>query len=197
MYLRNLKTLIRIVTIKLKNELYLKLILIKNFPEIIKIINALNTILLLNLYLNEGIENQKKNLKTQNQIIKFKEFIPIGSISNISSIYVGGYRSDFINNVVQIIETNISEDINVEVISNELNMTRHTFLRKIKKHTGYTAIGFIKQYRLQYASKMLQNQEYRIKEVAYLSGFKSLPYFYSEFKTKYKIPPKKFKELYC
>ncbi|WP_158447828.1 helix-turn-helix domain-containing protein [Aquimarina longa] len=196
MYLRNLKTLIRIVTIKLKNELYLKLILIKKFPKIVKTINALNTILLLNLFLNKDIENQEKKLKTCNQIVELKEFTPIKSMNSISSIFVEGYQSGFINNVVQIIETNISEDINVEIISKELNLTRHTFLRKIKKHTGYTAIGFIKQYRLQYASKMLQNQEYNIKEVAYLSGFKSLSYFYSEFKTKYKIPPKKFKELY-
>ncbi len=105
------------------------------------------------------------------------------------------YQQEFLNKVIDIIANNLSENLDVVYISKELNLTRHTFLRRIKKYSGYTAIGFVKEYRLKEAAKFLEiKKNLSVKEIAHMVGYNSLPYFCSEFKKRFHMSPKKYQE---
>lgn len=170
---------------------------ITKLEDELKQFKSLNNPALFNFFMAKTPSHTGEVVEVKNMLNKIDKPDSLDEVNLISSIYVKGYQSELIEKVVKILEQNITEDISVEFIAEELNMTRHTFLRRMKKITSYTAIGFIKHYRLQYASKKLKYSNYSIKEVAFLSGFRSISYFHSEFKRKYKVSPKKFQKFYC
>ena len=63
-----------------------------------------------------------------------------------------------------------------------LNMSEQTFSRFFKKMMGRPFFTFLNEYRLNRASRMLINSQATVKEIAYASGYESLPYFYRAFK---------------
>ena len=90
------------------------------------------------------------------------------------------------NQLYQYIEKNLSnEDIQVEVLAKELGMSYSQLYRKIKALTNFTITGFIRDYRLQKAMKMLQIAKHNVTEVAYLTGFSNRRYFHKAFVEKY------------
>ena len=57
------------------------------------------------------------------------------------------------------------------------------------------AIDFMKKIKLQYAAKLLLNQDITINEVAWQSGFSDAKYFSKCFVKEYGQVPSKFREM--
>ena len=97
---------------------------------------------------------------------------------------------EFLNRLTKLIEENMnSEKLDMEFMTDKLNMSHSTFYRKVKSLTGYTAVDFIRKVKLRKSVELLKANKYTISEISYMTGFNSPSHFRQAFKDEYKIPP--------
>jgi signal transduction histidine kinase/ligand-binding sensor domain-containing protein/DNA-binding response OmpR family regulator len=99
----------------------------------------------------------------------------------------------FIQKVVGFIEENIkSNNLSVEFLAEQCNMSRATFYRKMENLMGSAPSTFIRKYRLKKAAKLLQSGNYYISEVAYQTGFSTPKYFAKCFQKEFGCSPSEY-----
>ncbi len=99
----------------------------------------------------------------------------------------------FIKKVMDIISDNISNsELSVDMISSKLGMSSTHLYRKIKAITNQSTKDILKNYRLQKAAQMIQNNEGNITEIMYNVGFNSLSSFSKSFKIKFGVSPSEY-----
>lgn len=102
----------------------------------------------------------------------------------------GGSIIDRAEKIVEQNLQNVSFDMNMLI--DELNVSRSTFHRKIKKGTSQSPSEFIRDIRLKYAIKMMKSGNYNIDEIGSYIGFNSTSYFIRSFKKKYGKTPNEY-----
>jgi ABC-type sugar transport system substrate-binding protein/AraC-like DNA-binding protein len=86
--------------------------------------------------------------------------------------------SEFMNRIFDCIMAHLSDpDFNVQILAQELNMSRVQLYRKVKADTGSTLVDMVKITRLQQADQLLQQGGKTIAEISYEVGFSSPSYF--------------------
>ncbi|WP_242206143.1 helix-turn-helix domain-containing protein [Aestuariivivens insulae] len=97
---------------------------------------------------------------------------------------------EFIRKVTVLIETNLAnEQFGVNELSEEIGVSRSQLHRKLNSLTGKSTSQFIREYRLEKAMVMLQDNVATVSEIAYRVGFGSPTYFNSSFSDYYGYPP--------
>jgi signal transduction histidine kinase/ligand-binding sensor domain-containing protein/DNA-binding response OmpR family regulator len=97
---------------------------------------------------------------------------------------------EFLQKVIHYIETNIENtDLSVDLLAQNMNLSRSQVYRKIKALTDLTANEFIRQIRLKKALNLLSEGTLNISEIAYSVGFSSQSYFTRSFKEFYGKSP--------
>ena len=86
-------------------------------------------------------------------------------------------------------------ELDVEQIAKNMNVTRSTLYREVKKYYSCTPKQLLKIIRLECSLEMLRNNKGTISEVAYAVGFHSLSNFSRAFSEHYKLPPTRFDEI--
>jgi signal transduction histidine kinase/DNA-binding response OmpR family regulator len=100
---------------------------------------------------------------------------------------------EFLNDLQEVIERNLSDsDLNVEMLSKRLYMSRTTLYRKIQALSGEAPTDFIRSYRLMRAVQLLKSDFGSITEVAFEVGFSSRAYFTKCFKEKFHLLPSEY-----
>lgn len=100
----------------------------------------------------------------------------------------------FMDTVVDTIQEHIeSENLRMELIAERLGLTARNFYRKFKKISGRTPSEFIKEYRFEYAARLLTTTHLTIQEIMYRVGISNKSYFYREFQKKYGLKPKEYR----
>ncbi|MFO7446432.1 MAG: tetratricopeptide repeat protein [Ignavibacteriaceae bacterium] len=101
---------------------------------------------------------------------------------------------EFLKKAIKSVENNITNpDLNVEMLMNELGVSRTQLFRKLKATTGYSANHFIRNIRLKRAAQILSQNSCNITEALYMSGFNSPSYFSSCFREMYGCLPSEYK----
>lgn len=112
-----------------------------------------------------------------------------------SEVVVPSTQKVFLEKLTTIIEKNISnENFSVEILCNEIGMSRAQLHRKIKAVTNQSASEFIRNFRLQRAAELLKQDAGNIAEIAYQVGFSSQAYFTKTFQELYGQTPLDFKK---
>lgn len=95
---------------------------------------------------------------------------------------------DWLNELEQLIRKHAGKiDLNISMVSNEMNMSERQLFRRIRILTGITPNKFIRIVRLQLSREAIESGKYRtVAEVAYAAGFATPSYF-----------SKLFREIYC
>ena len=83
--------------------------------------------------------------------------------------------------IYHFIETNYQKDINVNKVAELTNLTTAAFCRYFKKSTHLTFTGFLNQYQVNQAKKLLLHDRI-LTEACYESGFENLSHFNKTFK---------------
>ena len=118
--------------------------------------------------------SKEKDIKVQ--IMPAEEFEP--SIPKVTN-----YDNEFICKVIQRIEENIdNSEFKIDIIAENMNMSRPVFYRKIKAIIGLSPIDFVKKIRIKRAIQLLETKQFSIAEVAYQSGFNTPQYMSKVFK---------------
>ena len=101
---------------------------------------------------------------------------------------------EFLHKVIQYIESNIEHsELSVDMLAQNMNLSRSQVYRKIKALTNLTANEFIRQIRLKKSLKLLSEGNMNISEIAYSVGFSSQSYFTRSFKEYYGKSPSELK----
>lgn len=102
---------------------------------------------------------------------------------------------EFLEKAIAIVESNLDEyNFSVEILSQQLGMSRTNLYLKIKAITGDTVTAMIKRIRLKKAVELLQERKYTLSEIAYKCGFNTPSYFSTTFKQFYGCMPSEYLE---
>ncbi|MDR2472577.1 MAG: response regulator [Tannerella sp.] len=117
-------------------------------------------------------------------------------VQNTGSIALTQADEMFLNKATQVINKYLSDiEFNVDVLAEELSMSRSSLHRKIKGLSELTPNDFIQLVRLKKAAELLHSGLYRINEVCYLVGFGSSSYFAKIYKRQFGVSPKDVKKV--
>jgi ligand-binding sensor domain-containing protein/signal transduction histidine kinase/DNA-binding response OmpR family regulator len=112
-----------------------------------------------------------------------------------SDVAVPSTQKIFIDKLTAIIEKNISnENFSVEILCEEIGMSRSQLHRKLKAITNQSTSEFIRNFKLQRAAELLKQDVGNIAEISYQVGFSSQAYFTKTFQEVYKQTPLEYKK---
>ena len=100
------------------------------------------------------------------------------------------------NKIMKVVNEHLADsDFSVEMLAEEVGLSRVHVHRKLKELTNLSARDFIKNIRLQQAATLLASeQKLTVSEIAYAVGFSNLSHFSSSFKEVYGVSPKEYME---
>jgi len=100
---------------------------------------------------------------------------------------------NFLEKINTLIEKNIDDStFTVEVLAEEIGISRVQLYRKVKAMLGISISDIIQEKRLEKSKSMLIDDNYSIADIAYSVGFSSPNYFSTAFKNKFGITPKQY-----
>lgn len=98
-----------------------------------------------------------------------------------------------LDRIMNVINRNLSNpELNVEMISSEVGISRVHLYRKLKELTNQSTRDLIRNVRLKHAASLLVYKHYNVTEVASLTGFTSTSLFSRVFKELYGVSPKDY-----
>jgi AraC-like DNA-binding protein len=98
-------------------------------------------------------------------------------------------KSTRINEVFEYSITNFKESIDLATVANLIFMSKPAFCRFFKKSTGKTYFDFLKELRIGYACKLLQENNMSIIQICYECGYESISNFNRQFKEMLETTP--------
>jgi two-component system response regulator YesN len=152
-----------------------------------------------------GIDSQSE-MKFINYCGYFQDFMNLKGDELIefayrSFIYVTSYvkaqnNIDYSNHIVkatkEYLENHYTEDISLEDVAEQVNISPQNFSKLIKKTTGFNFIDWLSMLRVKKAKELLTNSNLTVKEVCFMVGYKDPNYFSRIFKKRIGITPSEY-----
>lgn len=88
-----------------------------------------------------------------------------------------------------ILEQLDDEQLSVEVLSSQMNLSRSQLHRKLKALTGFSPNVWVRKIRLQKARQLLEQKSGTVTEVAFQVGFSNMSYFAKCFREEFGLAP--------
>lgn len=98
--------------------------------------------------------------------------------------YVNGLTNKTLACVLDLIESDLAEDLSLKVLANAAGLSEYYFLRMFKQSTGYTPHQYVINQRIERAKELLRKTDMSITEIAYLLGFSTPAHFTHHFRRK-------------
>ena len=99
---------------------------------------------------------------------------------------------DFKAALDEVLSKHLVEDLTMDFVAGKLYISKSSLDKKIRKMKGCNFSQYIREFRLDYALRLMETGNYSIKEVADNSGFRSTSFFSTSFKKYMNISPKKY-----
>jgi AraC-like DNA-binding protein len=93
----------------------------------------------------------------------------------------------------QYVEENLHLDLSVETLSDRVHLSKFYFIRLFKKHMGVSPYQYVQTTRINRAKELLITTNYRINEIAEMTGFSSPTRFTKLFSEMTGVTPTKFR----
>ena len=103
---------------------------------------------------------------------------------------------DRMGKVFTYILQNFHKEIRLEDVAGLAYMTRTSFCRYFQERTKRTFSSVLTDVRLNHASKLLIENNLRVVDVAYKSGYTNLSNFNRQFKNKFSFNPKEYQRVF-
>jgi AraC-like DNA-binding protein/mannose-6-phosphate isomerase-like protein (cupin superfamily) len=105
-------------------------------------------------------------------------------------------KIDMIQSILLYIQNNYTEDIKIKNLAEKANCCPEHFCRTFKLVVGKPPKEFLLDYRLSQASRMLQEEDDSITNIASKCGFSDINYFSRLFKKRNKMTPREYRSAY-
>jgi len=103
---------------------------------------------------------------------------------------------DLSNKIVRLtkeyLEAHYTEDISLEDVAAQVNVSPQYFSKLIKKNTGFNFIDWLSMMRVRRAKELFNTTNLSIKEVCFMIGYKDPNYFSRIFKKRVGITPSEY-----
>jgi two-component system response regulator YesN len=118
-----------------------------------------------------------------------------------SFIYITSYVKpqttiDYTNHIVkatrEYLENHYADDISLEDMASQVNISPQYFSKLIKKTTGFNFIDWLSMLRVRKAKELLTDSSLTVKEVCFMVGYKDPNYFSRIFKKRIGITPSEY-----
>ena len=110
-----------------------------------------------------------------------------------SEITITPLDEKFVKSALKIVEDNIANsDFTVEMLAQQIGMSRSALYKKIMAVTGLGPAEFIRTVRIKRGKALLERSQMQITEIAYSVGFNSLKSFTMNFKAEYGVTPSEY-----
>ena len=93
---------------------------------------------------------------------------------------------------VKYIKNNLDQSISIQKVADVAYMSKSSFYRYFKNEFGMTPVEYINKERIDYACRLLTQQDKNVTDVSYKLGFSSLSHFIKLFKEETGITPKQY-----
>ncbi len=99
-----------------------------------------------------------------------------------------------IRKAITFVLNNFQDELSIERVLPRTGMSRATFSRQFKKHTGKTFTRFVNEVRIVSAAQLLVETEQSINEIAFATGFNNLSHFNHLFREFRGSSPRAFRD---
>jgi two-component system, response regulator YesN len=99
----------------------------------------------------------------------------------LQEVLSGNFRTE-IKKVLQYIDENLSEHITCDKMSEYIKMNTNYFSRLFKKEIGMSFSDFVIKKKVDKATYLLKYSGFPVEEIAFLTGFSNVSYFYKTYK---------------
>jgi AraC-like DNA-binding protein len=147
--------------------------------------------------LSEIIERTREEKTGYQQLVSGIVFHLLGKIHSLvkeRSFEPEDPTERIINKARIIFRTNIEQDIQVEKVAEELNVSYAWFRKSFKRYTGLAPNQYIIQLKIEKAKALLTEKSKSIKEIAFSMNFDSAFYFSKLFKEKTGRSPEEYRK---
>ena len=107
--------------------------------------------------------------------------------------FVNGLTNKKLALVLELIESDLSEDLPLKVLANAAGLSEYHFLRMFKQSTGYTPHQYVMHQRIERAKTLLKKTDMTVTEIAYLLGFSTPAHFTHHFRRKTGLTPREMR----
>ncbi|GGH08156.1 response regulator transcription factor [Sphingobacterium alkalisoli] len=140
-------------------------------------------------YLQAQIDSLLRNRRHMRQHYSQSPIVPLNSIALNKS------DRTFLEKLNRLILDNISEhSLCVDMLADNMNMSRPTLYRKIKALSDLSPNELINITRLKKAAELLLEGELKIYEISTMVGFNSSSHFTRNFQKQFGVSPKEYAE---
>lgn len=106
-----------------------------------------------------------------------------------------GDKSKYVLQTLEYIAAHYADtDINITSIARSIGISEGHLSHVFKKETSYTALGYLTQYRIHMARKLLSDCRYKVYEVAGMVGYRDVAYFGATFKKLTGLSPSEYQD---
>ena len=138
------------------------------------------------------LESRIDNLLKNRQRVKGK-FSGAHQEDKIKTIEVTSNSDKLMGRIMTVINGNLDNpELNVEMLSTEVGLSRAQLHRKMKELTGISTGEFIRNIRLKKAAELLAEKKINVSQIAYIVGFSSQTHFSTTFRKFYGISPTEY-----
>lgn len=108
---------------------------------------------------------------------------------------VKGDKSKYVLQALNYIAEHYQDnDLSITPIARSLGVSESHLSHVFKKETSYTIVGYLTQYRIHMAMKLLKDPRYKVYEVAEMVGYRDVAYFGSTFKKVVGVAPSEYQD---
>ncbi len=133
------------------------------------------------------------NLINSHRLLKLKYGQTTKLESSVEEVKMKSPDEKLLERVMNTVNKHMNNsDLSVDMIANEVGISRVHLHRKMKELTGQTPHDFIRNIRLKQAANLLANQNMNITEVVYACGFSNAASFSTMFKNVYGMSPRDY-----
>ena len=116
--------------------------------------------------------------------------------AKVAIIEIQSTDNKLMDRIMNVINKNLSnQELNVEMITREVGISRVHLHRKLKELTNQSTRDLIKNVRLKHAATLLTTTHYNITEITDMVGFSSVTLFSRSFKELYGMTPTEYAEV--
>ena len=113
----------------------------------------------------------------------------------VEQLEVKGNDELLMERIMKAVNKNLSNsDFNVDMLTQEVGISRAQLHRKMKEMTGISTSEFIRNIRLEQAARLLREQKINVTQVAYTVGFSNLAHFSTIFRKHFGVSPSEYIE---
>lgn len=104
--------------------------------------------------------------------------------------------NDRIDKIHDFVQLNYKQKIALNEVSGLVNLSNEAFCRFFKKTMHKSFFTYINEYRVNIACRLLIETNMQVSQIAYESGYESLPFFYRQFQKHVQCSPLAYKKIY-